>query len=112
MLGWVAATNSFGIEPGFLFMVQFFGSFLIFGLLVGCNTMPTKKAGFLMLPTGEKNKVAKANYHLHNYYDGGFCFPVFKKTGALYILPFTAVLVVLLALPMLYLRFRITQSTK
>ena len=31
MLGWVAATNDFGIEPGTLFMLQFFGSSLIFG---------------------------------------------------------------------------------
>ena len=36
MLGWVAATNEFGIEPGVLFMIQFlFGSFHIFGLLDG-----------------------------------------------------------------------------
>ena len=27
MLGWVAATNSFGIEPGTLFMIQFFWQF-------------------------------------------------------------------------------------
>lgn len=39
MLGWVAATNDFGIEPGTLFMIQFFGNFLIFGPLDGfCMT--------------------------------------------------------------------------
>ena len=27
MLGWVAATNEFGIEPGILFMIQFFWQF-------------------------------------------------------------------------------------
>ena len=27
MLGWVAATGSFGIEPGILFMIQFFWQF-------------------------------------------------------------------------------------
>tara|TARA_Y100000590_G_scaffold416519_1_gene515330 strand:- start:659 stop:1249 length:591 start_codon:yes stop_codon:yes gene_type:complete len=35
MLGWVAATGEFGIEPGILFMIQFFGNFHIFGLLDG-----------------------------------------------------------------------------
>jgi len=35
MLGWVAATNHFGIEAGTLFMIQFSGSFHIFGPLVG-----------------------------------------------------------------------------
>ena len=38
MLGWVAYTNYFGIEPGVLFMLQFFGSFLIFGPSRGCWT--------------------------------------------------------------------------
>ena len=32
MLGWVAATNKFGIEPGTLFMIQFFWQFPHFGL--------------------------------------------------------------------------------
>src|SRR5210317_1276506 len=27
MLGWVAATNEFGVEPGLLFMLQFFWQF-------------------------------------------------------------------------------------
>jgi protoheme IX farnesyltransferase len=35
MLGWVAATGEFGIEAGTLFLIQFFGSFHIFGLLDG-----------------------------------------------------------------------------
>ena len=32
MLGWVASTGEFGIEPGMLFMIQFFWQFHIFGL--------------------------------------------------------------------------------
>ena len=35
MLGWVAATGSFGIEPGTLFMIQFFWQFPHFGPLDG-----------------------------------------------------------------------------
>jgi protoheme IX farnesyltransferase len=47
MLGWVAARNDFGIEPGTLFAIQFFGSFLTFGPSVGFCMRITKKAGFL-----------------------------------------------------------------
>ena len=32
LLGYVAVSNDFGLEPGVLFMLSFFGSFLIFGL--------------------------------------------------------------------------------
>ena len=35
MLGWVAARNDFGIEPGTLFAFSFSGNFLTFGQLVG-----------------------------------------------------------------------------
>ena len=32
LLGYIAVSNSFGLEPGILFMVQFFGNFSLFGL--------------------------------------------------------------------------------
>ena len=35
MLGWVSATNDLSIEPGILFMIQFFGNSHIFGQLHG-----------------------------------------------------------------------------
>ena len=50
MLGWVAATNKFGIEPGILFMIQYFWSI---GLIADDDY---KKAGLKMLPTGKKDK--------------------------------------------------------
>jgi len=56
MLGWVAATNDFDIEPGTLFMIQFFWQFPHFWALAWMLDDDYKKAGFKMLPTGEKNK--------------------------------------------------------
>ena len=56
MLGWVAATNSFGIEPGTLFMIQFFWQFPHFWALGWMLDDDYKKAGFNMLPTGKKDK--------------------------------------------------------
>ncbi|QBA63311.1 heme o synthase [Muriicola soli] len=56
MLGWVAATNDFGIEPGTLFMIQFFWQFPHFWALAWMLDEDYKKAGFKMLPTGKKDK--------------------------------------------------------
>lgn len=52
MLGWVAATGDFGIEPGVLFMVQFFWQFPHFWAIGWMMDDDYKKAGFKMLPTG------------------------------------------------------------
>lgn len=56
MLGWVAGTNKFGIEPGTLFMIQFFWQFPHFWSLGWMLDDDYKKAGFIMLPTGERDK--------------------------------------------------------
>ena len=56
MLGWVAATGSFGIEPGTLFMIQFFWQFPHFWALGWMLDDDYKKAGFIMLPTGNRDK--------------------------------------------------------
>ena len=56
MLGWVAGTNKFGIEPGTLFMIQFFWQFPHFWSLGWMLDDDYKKAGFVMLPTGERDK--------------------------------------------------------
>ena len=56
MLGWVAATGSFGIEPGTLFMIQFFWQFPHFWALGWMLDDDYKKAGFVMLPTGNRDK--------------------------------------------------------
>ena len=56
MLGWVAATGSFGIEPGTLFMIQFFWQFPHFWALGWMLDDDYKKAGFIMLPTVNRDK--------------------------------------------------------
>ena len=52
MLGWVAATGSFGIEPAFL--VQFFWQFPHFWAIGWMMDDDYKKARFKMLPTGNQ----------------------------------------------------------
>lgn len=56
MLGWVAHTNYFGIEPGVLFMLQFFWQFPHFWAIAWMLDEDYKKAGFKMLPTGKKDQ--------------------------------------------------------
>ena len=56
MLGWVAATDDFGIEAGTLFMIQFFWQFPHFWALGWMLHDDYKKGGFKMLPTGKKDK--------------------------------------------------------
>ena len=56
MLGWVAATGSFGIEPGLLFMIQFFWQFPHFWAIGWMMDDDYKKAGFKMLPTGNPDR--------------------------------------------------------
>ncbi len=56
MLGWVAATNEFSIEPGTLFMIQFFWQFPHFWAIGWWLFDDYKKGGFFMLPTGKRDK--------------------------------------------------------
>ncbi|HXJ98224.1 MAG TPA: heme o synthase [Gelidibacter sp.] len=56
MLGWVAARNAFGIEPGTLFAIQFFWQFPHFWAIGWFLFDDYKKGGFFMLPTGNRDK--------------------------------------------------------
>ena len=56
MLGWVAATNDFGIEAGTLFLIQFFWQFPHFWAIGWFLFDDYEKGGFFMLPTGKKDK--------------------------------------------------------
>jgi len=56
MLGWVAARNDFGIEPGTLFAIQFLWQFPHFWAIGWFLFEDYEKAGFFMLPTGKQDK--------------------------------------------------------
>ena len=56
MLGWVAARNDFGIEPGTLFAIQFLWQFPHFWAIGWFLFDDYEKAGFFMLPTGKQDK--------------------------------------------------------
>ncbi len=103
MLGWVAATGNFGIEPGTLFMIQFFWQFPHFWALGWWLYKDYEKGGFFMLPTGKRDKGTAVQIVLYTIWTIVVSLiPVFGVTGSLYITPFSAVLVLLLGLGMLY----------
>ena len=103
MLGWVAATGQFGIEPGVLFMIQFFWQFPHFWAIGWLQFDEYKKAGFNLMPTGEKNRKASRLILIYTVFMLLVSvFPVFRLTGELYLLPVSAVLIFLAGLVMLY----------
>lgn len=56
MIGWVAAVNHFGLEPGILFAIQFFWQFPHFWAIAWVLDEDYNKAGFKLLPSaGGKN---------------------------------------------------------
>ena len=111
MLGWVAATNHFGLEAGFLFMIQFFWQFPHFWAIGWLQDEEYKKAGFNMLPMGEKDKGAVKQIIFYTIIMILVSIaPVLKLSGAFYIHPITAVIVALLGIYMLYFAFKLHKS--
>jgi len=56
MIGWVAATNHFGLEPGILFAIQFFWQFPHFWAIAWVADEDYSRAGIKLLPSaGGKN---------------------------------------------------------
>lgn len=103
MLGWVAATGDFSIEPGTLFMIQFFWQFPHFWALGWWLYDDYKKGGFFMLPTGKRDKGTAVQIVLYTLWTILVSLiPVFGVTGKLYLTPVAGGLVFLLGLGMLY----------
>lgn len=103
MLGWVAATNHFGIEAGMLFLIQFLWQFPHFWAIGWLQFEEYKKAGFNMMPTLEKNKKASMLIITYTIFMIlASLIPVLHITGQLYLTPFGAILVLLSGLLMLY----------
>ncbi len=111
MLGWVAATGHFGIEAGFLFMIQFFWQFPHFWAIGWLQFEEYNKAGLHMLPMNKKDKGAVVQIIFYT------CVmilmsiaPVLKVTGRFYIHPITAVIIFLLGTLMLFYAFKLYKT--
>lgn len=111
MLGWVAATNNFGIEPGTLFMIQFFWQFPHFWALGWMLDDDYKKGGFKMLPTGKKDTGTALQIIMYTIWMIVISvIPAFGITGDLHLSIVAAVIVFLMGLVMLWFAFRLYEK--
>lgn len=103
MLGWVAATNEFGIEAGTLFLIQFFWQFPHFWAIGWFLYDDYKRGGFSMLPSGKKDTKTALQVILYTIWlIIASLFPVLGLTGRLHLSNFAAVLVLFSGLWMLW----------
>ncbi|WP_275044202.1 heme o synthase [Lacinutrix mariniflava] len=103
MLGWVAATNDFGIEPGTLFALQFFWQFPHFWAIGWFLFNDYKKGGFFMLPTKKQDKGTAVQTIMYTIWTILISIvPVFGVTGKLKLSYVAATIVFGLGLFMLY----------
>lgn len=108
MLGWVAATNDFGIEPGTLFMLQFFWQFPHFWAIGWFLHDDYQKAGFNLLPTGKQDKGTAMQAILYTIWTIIVSIiPVFGFTGKLQLTIVGAIVVFLVGLVMLHYAFQL-----
>lgn len=108
MLGWVAATDDFGIEPGTLFALQFFWQFPHFWAIGWFLFEDYKKGGFFMLPTGKQDKGTAVQIIMYTIWTILVSvIPVFGLTGRLELSIVAAVIVFAIGLWMLYYAIRL-----
>ncbi|MDL5513880.1 heme o synthase [Arenibacter sp. M-2] len=111
MLGWVAATDNFGIEPGTLFMIQFFWQFPHFWALGWMLDDDYRKGGFKMLPTGKKDKGTALQIIMYTIWMIIISvIPVFGFTGRLQLSIVAAIIVFLMGTVMLFFAFRLYEK--
>lgn len=103
MLGWVAATNEFGIEPGTLFAIQFLWQFPHFWAIAWLLDEDYKKAGIRMLPSGMKDKKSAFQAMLYTIWlipvsIMPFLFPYIGIESKLLLTPLGVVLILLMGI--------------
>ena len=111
MLGWVAFTGRFDLEPGILFMMQFFWQFPHFWSIAWMLDEDYKRAGFKMLPTGAKDKGTALQII------GYICWtliislvPILSFTGSLELSLYAALPILALGMGFLYYGFKLFKS--
>lgn len=111
MLGWVAATGKFGIEPGVLFMLQFFWQFPHFWAIGWFLHEDYQKAGFNMLPTGKRDKGTALQAIIYTVWTVLISIiPVFGFTGQLQLSIVATVLVFACGIWFLYFGFQLFKN--
>lgn len=99
LLGWVAATNDFDIEPGTLFALQFLWQFAHFWAIAWMVDDDYKKAGYVLLPTGKRDKRSALQIVLYSLFTIPVSvLPYFAITGSLSLSWVSALIILILGL--------------
>ena len=110
MLGWVAATGKFGIEPGTLFIVQFFWQFPHFWAIGWMLDDDYKKAGFKMLPSGNPDRLTAFQIVFYTLWTIVISLlPATSYTGNLHLSIPGAILILIIGLYLLYYAIKLMQ---
>ena len=110
MLGWVAATGNFGVEPGILFMVQFFWQFPHFWAIGWMLDDDYKKAGFKMLPSGNPDRLTAFQIVFYTLWTIIISLlPATSYTGNLHLSFPGAILILIIGLYLLYYAIKLMQ---
>ena len=99
MLGWVAATGRFGIEPGTLFAIQFLWQFAHFWAIAWILHEDYKKVNYNLLPSAQPDQ--KSSFQILMYSIASVAvsvLPVFHFTGKLHLTLFSSILILILGL--------------
>ena len=108
MLGWIAYTGRFDLEPGILFMMQFFWQFPHFWAIAWFSDKDYKRAGFKMLPTGRKDKGSALQIIGYIFWTILICIlPLTSHSGNLQLSVYAALLIGIIGLIFLLYGFKL-----
>lgn len=111
MLGWIAATNDFGIEAGTLFAIQFFWQFPHFWSIAWLVDDDYKKAGFRLLPTGNRDSGTVFQIVFYTIWMIVISIlPATQYTGILQLSVVGAIIIVLMGLTVLYFALKLMSN--
>lgn len=111
LLGWVAATNQFGIEPGTLFAIQFLWQFTHFWAIAWIADEDYKRAGYNLLPSGRRDRKSAIQIILYTLFLVPVSvLPFFGLSGSLELSWFGFIPVALLGGGFLYYAFKLARS--
>lgn len=111
LLGWVAATNDFDIEPGTLFAIQFLWQFSHFWAIAWIADEDYKRAGYSLLPSGKRDGKSINQILIYTFFLLPVSLlPVFGITGTLSLSLIGGVLIGMLGLVFIYFAIRLAKS--
>jgi protoheme IX farnesyltransferase len=103
LLGWVAATNDFDIEPGTLFALQFIWQFSHFWAIAWIADDDYKKANYVLLPSGNRDTKSALQIVLYTIFLIPISLlPVFGLSGSLSLSLVGAIITVILGIFFIY----------